>query len=67
MRRVELVNIFRISCRLSEREMEEIKNNLYYLFISIMRSHNENIINGVADFIWDAFSIGEKLLLDRNR
>ena len=67
MRRVELVNIFRISCRLSEREMEEIKNNMYHLFISIMSSQNENIINGVADFIWDAFLIREKLLLDRNR
>ena len=67
MRRVKMLNIFRDSCRFSERELEEMMYNLNHLFISIMSSHNENVINGLADFIWDAFLIREKVLLERSR
>ena len=47
----------------SDEQIGNTIDNRNELFAKIMGSHDETIYNAIADFIWDAYKIRERILL----
>ena len=65
--RLHMLNTVKETCKISDSQLEGTIHDPSQLFASIMKSKDRQVINSVADYIWDAYLIREKALLDRHR
>jgi len=66
-RRVHMLNTVKETCKMSDSQLESTLHDPSQLFASIMKCKDRKVVDSVADYIWDAYLIRERVLLDRSR